>query len=87
MKTEEDDVGRIFTPAYLYDSEGKEIGVTSYQHDAIAYAMVHSEKIHTAKTVSPLFGTEEIRRSDIPEKVFNKVRNSHKLGECLLFWA
>ncbi len=86
-KSQEDEGGVMFTPARLYDGEGKEIGVTCYTHEAIVYAMAHSERIQSAKTVSPLFGSEEIKRSDVSEKMFAKVRNNHKLGECLLFWG
>lgn len=82
----EDDGGVMFTPARLYDADGKEVGVTNYTHEAIVYAMSRSPRIQSAKTVSPLFGSEEIKRSNITEKMLAKVQNRHKLGECLLFW-
>ena len=86
METD-DDGGVMFTPARLYDADGKEIGVTNYSHEAIVYAMSRSPRIQSAKTVSPLFGNEEINRSDVTEKMLTKVRNRHELGECLLFWV
>lgn len=86
-KTASNDGGGIlFTPARLYDADGKEIGVTNYHPECVAYAMAHSQRIVSAKTVNPLFGSEVIRRSDISKETLQKVRNKHSLGECLLFW-
>jgi len=81
------DGGTMFTPAYLYDKDGNEIGVTTYTNEAIAYAMAHHPSIETAKTYDRMFGEVIVERKSFSDSAFEKVKDKKKYGENLLFWV
>ena len=82
-----DDGGVMFTPAYLYDKDGKEIGVTNYTNEAIAYAMANHPSVETAQTYDRMFGKIVVERKSFTDAALAKVKEKKRLGECLLFWV
>ena len=81
------DGGVMFTPAYLYDKDGREIGVTTYTYEAIVYAMANHPNIETARTYDGMFGDVVVERKSFSEPVLAKFENKIELGDNLLFWV
>ena len=81
------DGGVMFTPAYLYDKDGKEIGVTTYTHEAIVYAMANHPSIETARTYDKMFGEIVVERKSFSKSVFDSYKDKTKYGDNLLFWV
>ena len=79
--------GTMITPAYLYDKDGKQIGVTNYKNEAIAYAMANHPSIEKAQTFDPMFGKVEVERKSFSASTLEKVKDKKKYGEHLLFWV
>ena len=79
--------GTMFTPAYLYDKDGNQIGVTSYTNEAIAYAMSHCQRIDRAETFDPMFGKVTVERKSFSASALDKVKDKKKYGANLLFWV
>ena len=81
------DAGAMFTPAYLYNKDGKQIGVTTYTNEAIAYAMANHASIESAETFDPMFGKVTVERKSFSASTLEKVKDKRKYGEHLLFWV
>lgn len=81
------DEGTMFTPAYLYDKDGKEIGVTNYDNKSIAYAMANYQLVESAQTYDQMFGKVTVERKSFSASALEKVKDKRKYGECLLFWV